>query len=190
MMHVGSLEEQVYMLIFKLFLDECMNECEWWLKVRNVKLCAHVSCVFPGFVWWTGAQRTGEGLKTIVFRILTRLNLWKIKSCDCPIFFPLRIIIARNSGWFWTQRSHWRPWETWRHRTTRIAWSKGAQWRAWSSWNARHSGSISECFDWISKLFDEGGSYFSSLQGRDTSDQHIVEVVLKMLQGEFPDRNN
>ena len=29
----------------------------------------------------------------------------------------------------------------------------------------------------------------SSLQGRDTSDQHIIEVVLKMLQGECLDLN-
>lgn len=30
---------------------------------------------------------------------------------------------------------------------------------------------------------------FLYLQGRDASDQHIIEVVLKMLQGEHPHSN-
>lgn len=45
---------------------------------------------------------------------------------------------------------------------------------------------------WILEMLDTlKGAHFSLFpQGRDASDQHIIEVVLKMLQGEFLSLNN
>lgn len=56
-----------------------MNECEWWIKVRNVKLCAHVSCDRVCLVNRVPRDRWGFEKKCFPY-----LNVWKIKSCDCP----------------------------------------------------------------------------------------------------------